>query len=85
MAMTIDELMERLEDDAETFTAPEVRRIVEYVERTTANDAYNSARIADALQRAAQVHEEGRSQWQQLLDSIEPYKPPVLRKVGDER
>lgn len=85
MATTMDELKARLEDDDATFTAAEVRRLIEFEVHATVNDAYNTARLANALQVSQQRLEDSREQLRAFKASLEPYKPPVLRKVGGER
>ncbi len=82
MATTIDELKARLEDDEATFTAAEVRRLVEFEVHATVNDAYNTARLANALQLSHQRLEDSRAQWRELMESLEPYQPPVLQVIG---
>lgn len=82
MAMTIDELKTRLENDEATFNAAEVRLLIEYEVHMTVNDAYNSARLANALQVSQQRLEDSRTQLREFMASLEPYQPPTLMVIG---
>lgn len=55
MVKDIDELKNRLEDDTATFTAPEVRTLLDWTFEHVSKDAYNQARIASALQQAQET------------------------------
>lgn len=81
-------LMERTNDDNETFTAPEVRRIIEYVNTVAINDIYNQTRIATIMQEnesrkardktllAALINSMGSNAVPQLLSLLEVTNEP---------
>ena len=80
---SIDELMQRIEDDAEMFTSAEVRAIVEHVERSALNDIYTKTRLAQNAQRSAEIVEQSRQAMEQLLALVEPVTAPVFEVVSD--
>lgn len=80
---SIDELMQRIDDDEETFTSAEVRSIVEHVERSALNDIYNKSRIAQNAQRCAEIVEQSRQAMEQLIALVEPVTEPVFEVVSD--
>lgn len=80
---SIDELMQRIDDDDGTFTSEEVRSIVEHVERKALNDIYNKSRIAQNAQRGAEIVEQSRQAMAQLIALVEPVTEPVFKVVND--
>lgn len=71
MVKDIDELKKRLEDDAATFTAPEVRTLLDWTFEHVSKDAYNQARIASALQQAQETQEFNKTIITSLLEKWE--------------
>lgn len=57
MVKDVDELVKRLEDDTATFTALEVRTLIDWTFERVSKDAYNQARIATALQQAQEMED----------------------------
>ena len=80
---SVDELMKRIEDDAATFTAEEVRQVLEHVERQALNDVYNKARIAQSAQRSAEIVQRSSDAMERLVQLIEPVTEPQFVKVGE--
>lgn len=79
--MSIDELHERLKDDTSTFSAPEVRHLLEDTERRALTDVYNNARIAAATRHAQEQRDIARSCADQLLGAWNNVMSPTLEVV----
>lgn len=62
----IDELRNRLKDDTTTFTALEVRALLDYSIEHAHRDEYNQARIAQALQQAQEMEDIAKAAIQDL-------------------
>lgn len=84
MVTKIDELKKRLEDDAETFTAQEVRTLLDWSVAHAATDAYNEARIASSLQHTQDMHDFSKNVITQLLEKWEPDTTPTLQVIKYE-
>lgn len=78
---SLDELMTRMDDDSQTFTASEVRTIVEHVERRALDDIYNKTRIAQRAANDAQMAERVNDALERLVASKEPEKVVTLKVV----
>ena len=66
MVASIDELRERLEDDEATFTAEEVRKLLDWTVSQELKSAYQTARVANALQQATITSEHARQAMDRL-------------------
>lgn len=79
----IDELEERLKDDDAVFSAPEVRKLVEWREQRMQKDIYNTARVASVMTSTAQIVEDSRAAMQRLLDirEAEAARAPIFQVV----
>jgi hypothetical protein len=79
----IDELEERLKDDDAVFSAPEVRKLIEWRERRMQKDIYNTARVASVMTSTAQIVEDSRAAMQRLLDirEAEAARAPIFQVV----
>lgn len=84
MVTTIDDLKKRLEDDAATFTAQEVRTLLDWSVAHAATDAYNEARIASSLQHAQAMHDFSKTIITQLLEKWESDTAPTLQVIRYE-
>lgn len=84
MVTTIDELQKRLEDDAATFTAQEVRMLIDWTIEHVGLDEYNKARIASSLQHAQDMQDFSKSVITQLLEKWEPETTPTLQVIRYE-
>lgn len=81
--MTIDQLLERLEDDTETFTAAEVREIVAWKEDQATRAAMSSAAISDIMATSRQVAADSQAQWQALFAQVSYQTTPTLEVIGE--
>ena len=79
--MTIDDLRERLADDAETFTAQEVRTLIEWEVRKAVNDQYNQSVIATQMQKATETATAMQASMAQLLAMYDPNVTPTLEVI----
>jgi len=79
----IDELEERLKDDAAMFSASEVRKLIEWHEQRIQKDIYNTARVASVMTSTAQIVEDSRAAMQRLLDirEAEAARAPIFQVV----
>lgn len=84
MVTTIDDLKKRLEDDSETFTAQEVRTLLDWSVTHAANDVYTQARIASSLQHTQDMHDFSKNVIAQLLDRWETDTTPTLQVISYE-
>lgn len=84
MVTTIDDLKKRLEDDSATFTAQEVRTLLDWSVAHAANDVYTQARIASSLQHTQDMHDFSKTVIKQLLDRWEPDTIPTLQVISYE-
>lgn len=84
MVTTIDELQKRLADDAATFTAQEVRTMLDWTTEHVGLDAYNQARIASSLQHAQEMQDFSKSVISQLLEKWETSTTPTLQVISYE-
>lgn len=84
MVTKIDELKKRLEDDAETFTAQEVRMLLDWSIEHAALDEYNKARITTSLQHTQEMHDFSKNVIAQLLDRWETDTTPTLQVISYE-
>ena len=83
MVKDVDELVKRLEADTETFTALEVRTLLDWTFERVSKDAYNQARIATALQQAQEAQELNQRILTELLDKWETTQTtPTLQVVS---
>lgn len=74
----IGKLMERLKDDAATFTAPEVRALIEYQYEQATKDIYNNARVADTLAKTQAMAEESA----RIQSEFEARRLAELERIG---
>lgn len=81
MSTTIDELEERMQDDAATFTTAEVRMLIERHEHSAAESAYNQARIASVMQANTQMLADNQTRWDAMCAQV-TYQPPVIVQIG---
>ena len=81
MSTTIDELEERLQDDTATFTAAEVRTLIERHERSAAESSYNQARISSVMQANTQMVTDNQARWDAMCAQV-TYEPPVIVQIG---
>lgn len=81
--MTIDELLERLEDDTETFTAAEVRTIVAWKVDQATRSAMSSAAISDIMATSRKVAADSQAQWATLLAQVSYDTTPTLEVIGE--
>jgi hypothetical protein len=81
MSTTIDELEERMQDDTATFTAAEVRMLIERHERDAAESAYNQARIASVMQANTQMVTDNQARWDAMCAQVS-YTPPTIVQIG---
>lgn len=79
--MTIDDLRERLEDDAETFTAEETRMLIDWAVRDAVNDQYNQAVIATQMQKATETATAMQASMAQLMAMYDPNITPTLEVI----
>lgn len=84
MVTTIDALKQRLEDDSATFTAQEVRTLLDWSVTHAANDVYTQARIASSLQHTQEMHDFSQRIITQLIDKWEPNTTPTLQVINYE-
>lgn len=84
MVTMIDDLKKRLEDDSATFTAQEVRALVDWSITHAATDAYNQARIASSLQHAQEMQEFSKGIIEDLLNRWETNTTPSLQVISYE-
>lgn len=83
MVKDVDELVKRLEDDTATFTALEVRTLLDWTFERVSKDAYNQSRIATALQQAQELQEFNQRIITELLDKWESTPTtPTLQVVS---
>lgn len=79
--MTIDDLRERLEDDTETFTAKEVRTLIDWEVRKAVNDQYNQSVIATQMQKATETATAMQASMAQLMAMYDPNITPTLEVI----
>ena len=79
---SIDELMQRLEDDEATFTSAEVKAVVEHVERRALNDIYNKTRLIQRAENDARILEMVKASMDALICSKEPEKVVEIKVVS---
>lgn len=84
MVTIIDELKKRLEDDTATFTAQEVRTLLDWSVTHAATDAYNQARIASSLQHAQEMQDFNKGIIKDLLGRWETNTTPSLQVISYE-
>lgn len=84
MVTTIDDLKKRLEDDSATFTAQEVRTLLDWSVSHAANDVYTQARIASSLQHTQDMHDFSKSVIAHLLEKWESNTTPTLQVISYE-
>lgn len=84
MVTTIDDLKKRLEDDSETFTAQEVRMLLDWYVKHAALDEYNKTRITTSLQHTQDMHDFSKAVITQLLDNWEFDTSPTLQVIKYE-
>lgn len=79
MVGDIDQLIERLEHDDETFSASEVRILLDWTRTRALTDTYNKERIASSLQLAQQSQERMEQSMRALYDAVlaEPTSPTL--------
>lgn len=80
----IVELLERTKDDNATFTAQEVRRIMEFVNESAINDIYNKARIAEIMQQSHARVQREKTMLQALINSMGNGSSPQLISLVDD-
>ncbi|MBR3226884.1 MAG: hypothetical protein IKF78_16340 [Atopobiaceae bacterium] len=74
-------LMERINDDNETFTAEEVRRIRDFTMQCAIDDIYNNARVATMMQESRERAERDRALAEAMIASIGGQKRPELVSI----
>lgn len=79
--MTIDDLRERLEDDTETFTAEEVRTLIDWAVRDAVKDQYNQSVIATQMQKATETATTMQASMAQLMAMYDPNITPTLEVI----
>lgn len=82
MSVSIDELLQRLEDDSATFDALEVRALMDWKCKQTARNAISSATIEAVMQNSNRIVEHDREMWQLLFSQISHDIHPVLEDVS---
>lgn len=82
MSVSIDELLQRLEDDSATFDALEVRALVDWKCKKTARNALSSATTEAVMQNSNKIVEHDRAMWQLLFSQISHDIHPVLEDVS---
>ena len=74
-------LMERINDDNETFTAEEVRRIRDFTMQCAIDDIYNNARVATMMQESRERAERDRALAEAMIASIGGQDRPELVSI----
>ena len=74
-------LMERINDDNETFTAEDVRRIRDFTMQCAIDDIYNNARVATMMQESRERAERDRALAEAMIASIGGQKRPELVSI----
>ena len=74
-------LMERINDDNETFTAEEVRRIRDFTMQCAIDDIYNNARVATMMQESRERAERDRALAEAMIASIGGQERPRLISI----
>ncbi|MBR3226253.1 MAG: hypothetical protein IKF78_13105 [Atopobiaceae bacterium] len=74
-------LMERINDDNETFTAEEVRRIRDFTMQCAIDDIYNNARVATMMQESRERAERDRALAKAMIASIGGQERPKLVSI----
>lgn len=74
-------LMERINDDNETFTAEEVRRIRDFTMQCAIDDIYNNARVATMMQESRERAERDRAMAEAMIASIGGQERPKLVSI----
>lgn len=74
-------LMERINDDNETFTAEEVRRIRDFTMQCAIDDIYNNARVATMMQESRERAERDRALAEAMIASIGGQERPNLISI----
>ena len=73
--------MERINDDNETFTAEEVRRIRDFTMQCAIDDIYNNARVATMMQESRERAERDRAMAEAMIASIGGQERPKLVSI----
>lgn len=74
-------LMERINDDNETFTAEEVRRIRDFTLQCAIDDIYNNARVATLMRESQERAERDRALAEAMIESIGGEARPKLVSI----
>jgi uncharacterized membrane-anchored protein YjiN (DUF445 family) len=74
-------LLDRVQDDTATFTAEEVRRIIEHVNARAIDDIYNQSRIAAAMQATTERKARDHALLDALIASTSSTTRPALLSV----